>query len=340
MKKKPLVLIVTRSDDNHSIELVSTEIEKRGGCAIRLNSDQFPTEVSFSCKIGKAKTKRILHTPDSSFDLNEVSAVWYRRFNAGGRIPRNLGDTLAPCIDESRRALFGSIANLDCFHLDPLECVRRCDHKEWQVRRANELGLQVPETLFSNSPNDVKQFYMDQGGEIVCKMQSSFAIYRQGIENVVFTTPVSEADINDLNGLKYCPMIFQQMIPKSMELRTTIIGNKVLTASIDSQKQKNTRIDWRRDGIGLIKNWQEYELPKGIQKKLLTLLSELGLNYGTVDFAVTPKNELVFFEVNAVGEFMWLQDHPGLPIAEAIADVLLNPGDRRQLSLKSWNPLS
>jgi glutathione synthase/RimK-type ligase-like ATP-grasp enzyme len=226
-------------------------------------------------------------------------------------------------VAEARRTLFGTIAALGCFQLDPLESVRRTDHKELQVLRAAELGLDVPRTLFSNDPAEVRDFHDDLAGKVVTKMQSSFAIYRGGVENVVYTNLVKPGDLDDLSGLRFCPMIFQEHLEKSLELRVTVVGRKVMAASIDSQRAALTRIDWRRDGVGLIDQWKPYTLPWAVEQRLLTLLSSLGLNYGAADFVVTPEGRHVFLEVNAVGEFFWLERAPGLPISEAIADVLL-----------------
>jgi D-alanine-D-alanine ligase-like ATP-grasp enzyme len=54
------------------------------------------------------------------------------------------------------------------------------------------------------------------------------------------------------------------------------------------------------------------------------------LNYGAVDFILTPEGRYVFLEINPVGEFFWLESCPGLPISAAIADVLLGKAFRRE----------
>ena len=46
------------------------------------------------------------------------------------------------------------------------------------------------------------------------------------------------------------------------------------------------------------------------------------LNYGAIDIILTPDGQHVFLELNPCGEFFWLEVAPGLPISEAIADVL------------------
>jgi glutathione synthase/RimK-type ligase-like ATP-grasp enzyme len=321
------VLLITRSDDNTSIDAVASAIRRRGGAPIRVDTDRYPELVRISTRYEETRARRTLRLPEGTFDLGEVEAVWYRRFHAGAALPSALSDLRQPCVDEARRTLLGTIAALDCFQMDPLESVRRTDHKELQILRAAQLGLDVPRTLFSNDPDDVRDFYRDVGG-VVTKMQSSFAIYRGGVENVVFTNVVHPEDLDDLSGLRFCPMVFQEHLPKALELRVTVVGRKVMAASIDSQRSALTQVDWRRDGVGLLEDWRPYTLPESVERGLLALLSSLGLNYGAADFVVTPDGRHVFLEVNAVGEFFWLERAPGLPIAESIADILLGRAER------------
>lgn len=330
------VLIVTRSDDNRSIRMVSEAIRARGGTPVRLDSDRFPDEVRLATTYGAGGGARVIHTEEGSFDLEETTAVWYRRFHAGAALPASLGDTRTACVQESRRHLFGFIAGLPCFHLDPIESVRRTDHKELQIRRAVELGLDVPRTLFSNHPDSVREFFDAVDGRMISKMQHSFAIYREGIENVVFTNVMTAEHLEDLSGLKYCPMTFQELVDKAVELRVTVVGERVFCAQVDSQARDVTAVDWRRDGVGLIREWTPYTLPADTERALLALVSELGLNYAAADFIVTPEGRHVFLEVNAVGEFFWLQESPGFPICESIADVLLGRAPRRAVDTAAW----
>ena len=83
------------------------------------------------------------------------------------------------------------------------------------------------------------------------------------------------------------------------------------------------RSDWRRKGLALLKEWQPYQLPQALETKLLKLLNYFGLNYGAIDLIFTPDERYVFLEVNPVGEFFWLEKYSGLPISQAIAELLL-----------------
>lgn len=323
MKKK--VLIVTRSDDNDCVEWLREELQRRGAEGVRLDTDRYPAEVQLSTALEGKRTRRVLTIGGQRHDLNGLTSLWYRRFFAGGNLPESLGDLRDPSVEESRRTLYGSIAAMGCFELDPLRCVRAADAKELQLQRARAFGLEVPRTLFTNDPREVKLFLKACGGELITKMQNSFAVYRGGRELVVYTTRLTARDLDGLEGLKHCPMTFQELLPKKVELRATVVGKRVFTAAIDSQQSEKAKVDWRKDGLGLIDAWVPYALPRPIERALLKLTKSFGLNYAAADFVVTPKGKHVFLEFNAGGEFFWLQRRPGLPIVQALADVLLEP---------------
>ncbi|MGF1988609.1 MAG: MvdD family ATP-grasp ribosomal peptide maturase [Nostoc sp. ZfuVER08] len=319
------ILIITHSQDNESIPLVMQAIADQGGKAFRFDTDRFPTEIQLDVYYGK--TERVtLSVDDQTLDLNEVSAVWYRRIAIGSRIPDSMDRQLRQAsLKESRVTIEGMIASIQGFHLDPLPNIRRAENKQLQLQIARKIGLDTPRTLTTNNPLAVKQFAQECHQGIITKMLSSFAIYdEQGREKVVFTNPISSEDLENLNGLRFCPMTFQEKIPKALELRTTIVGKRVLTAAVDSQALDKARYDWRKQGIALLDAWEAYTLPEDVEEKLLKLMAEFRLNYGAIDILLTPDNRYVFLEVNPVGEFFWLERHPQLPISKAIAEVLQN----------------
>jgi len=52
-------------------------------------------------------------------------------------------------------------------------------------------------------------------------------------------------------------------------------------------------------------------------------MRRLGLEYGAIDMRVTPDGEYVFLKVNPAGQFLYVENSAGLPIADAMADHLL-----------------
>lgn len=322
------VLIITRSDDNVSPARVAAAVEARGVRAYRLDTDRFPTEIRVSIDDQPdAPTRGRISGPAGDVTLEEITSVYYRRFNVGARIPSELEPPLrAPSVEESRRVLHGLLAVLSAsgaFGLDRIDVVRRAENKPLQMALARRHGLDTPRTLVSNDPAAVRAFAARQPAGIIAKMMASFAVYDEaGRENVVFTNPVRDEDLADLDGLSLCPMTFQERLPKALELRVTVVGDRVMAASIDSQALPRARSDWRREGVALLNEWRHYELPPAVRAGALALMGALGLHYGAFDFIVTPDGRHVFLEVNPCGEFMWLLERPGLPIDEALADLL------------------
>jgi MvdD family ATP-grasp ribosomal peptide maturase len=319
------VLIITHSQDNESIDLVSQAIEGRGEIAIRFDTDRFPTEVQLDL-LYSGEIERLLLTQDGEeFDLSEVSGVWYRRLNIGGKIPADMDAQFrAASIQESRVTVFGLITSLRAFHLDSIPVIRKVENKQLQLQVAREIGLDTPRTLITNKPEAVRDFARNCKTEIITKMMASFAIYDEdGQERVVFTNPIKDEDLEYLDGLKFCPMTFQELLPKEVELRVTIVGKQVFCAAVDSQKLDRAKFDWRKEGIALLDAWYPYPLPTDIETKLLQFMEYFGLHYGAIDIIVTTDGRYVFLEVNPVGEFFWLELYAGLPISNAIADVLI-----------------
>lgn len=321
------VLIVTFSQDNESIPLVIKAIEASGEQAFRFDTDRFPTEVQLDIYHGESE-RGIITDGEQTLDLNEVSSVWYRRMRYGDKIPNTMDKQFREAsIKESRATVRGLIASIKGFHFDKMSNVDLTNNKQLQLQVAREIGLLTPRTLTSNNPKAVKQFASEcQEQGIVTKMLSSFAIFgERGEEFVVFTNPVTDDDLENLDGLRFCPMTFQENVPKALELRTTIVGSRVFTAAIDSQSLERANYDWRKEGRALCKSWEPYDLPEDVEKKLLKLMAYFGLNYGAIDIIVTPNGRYIFLEINPVGEFFWLElFSPHFPISQTIAEILLN----------------
>jgi MvdD family ATP-grasp ribosomal peptide maturase len=326
------ILIITHSDDNDSIERVTEAIARKGGHTIRFDTDRYPTDVRLTAYYGTSGDERLtLTNEEGEFDLREVTAIWHRRLRLGAHLPAGLDEQLRHAsLGEARAAAHGMLASLKAFRMDHLHHIRHAENKQLQLQLARELGMDIPRTLTTNDPNAVHAFAKSCEGGIVTKMLSAFAIYEEGKELVVFTNPVKPEDLADLSGLSLCPATFQELIPKSLEIRVTVVGHRVMSAAIDSQVSARAAHDWRREGARMLQDWQPYQLPLEVEEKILRLMDYFSLNYGAIDIILTPDDRHVFLELNPCGEFFWLEQTPGLPISDAIADLLLEHSHRRQ----------
>ena len=326
------VLIVTHSRDHHCTPLITRALMARGATPWCFETDLFPSAVQLSLQADSRQQTLLLKTPLGQLDLAELQSCYYRRLRIGGGIPDSVPPAYREAAQkESRAQVLGLLHSLDCFQLDGYEKVRRADHKQLQLKVASHLGLEIPDSLSTNDPQAVRDFFASHPQGIVGKMLSSFSIYEEGQEKVMFTNRIRAEDLEHLGGLQHGPMTFQALVPKALELRVTIVGERVFAAAIDSQVNERAQTDWRREGRRMLQDWRRHTLPGDIEAKLLALMDAFGLNYGAMDLILTPDGRHVFLELNPAGEFMWLEQHPGLPIADALADVLIGQAPRRSL---------
>jgi len=141
---------------------------------------------------------------------------------------------------------------------------------------------------------------------------------------MLYTNIVSEEELKMyLEDISLSPIMAQEYIHKKIELRITIIGEKIFTCAIHSQDSCCTKIDWRHYDFKNVRH-ERYQLPERIEKQLLKLMKILDLNFGAIDMILTPNGEYVFLEVNPSGQWGWIENLTGMPISKSIAELLVS----------------
>jgi hypothetical protein len=74
--------------------------------------------------------------------------------------------------------------------------------------------------------------------------------------------------------------------------------------------------------------YEVIEPPDTVRHGITALMRRPGLVYGALDFVITPGGDWIFLEINAGGQFGWLEDATGIPVTAALADIL-TAGDGR-----------
>ncbi len=323
------ILIFSHSKDNHATQTVIDKLKMKGAEGIRFDTDHYPTDICVSSRLENNVWFKQIRSGKTKLNLNEINAIWYRRWYTGYNIPRQLGNRRPHCIDESVRTLYGTIASMPVYQLDRWVKIRAADFKELQAHRAAEAGLSQPATLFSNDPEEVKEFVLASPNGAITKMQSMFAIYEEGQEKVIFTNEINDKHLKKLDGLKYSPMLFQHKITNQADIRSTVIGDKVLSAILYKNDRQYKGIDWRAKGNQLVDNWQPYQLPQDIETKLISLVKSYQLGYAACDFVLDENGIHQFLEINACGEWCWIAESTKLPFAETLADHLITMAENK-----------
>ena len=318
------ILVCTASTvKDPGVDMVIRAIEARGANAFRLETDLFPTDLRLT--IGWDKKDRLLISDsERELDLSQVSAVWIRHTDTGDKLPDDLdpGHREAARL-ESDSTIWGLLECLNVFQLDPPESLRRAPYKPRQLQLARQMGLEIPRTLITNSPQEVRDFAKTCRHGLIAKMidGSSVSVETDQGSSPVYTRHLSAEDLTDLDSLSLCPMIFQELVPKALELRITVVGARLFVAAVDSTVSTIGANDWRKDK-DLVQKFRPFDhCPEAILECILAMLDRLALNFATIDMIVTPDGRYVFLEFNTISYFDFVENATGLPISGAIADL-------------------
>lgn len=318
-----MILILTSPVDPHA-DRVERKLRARNVEVFRFDPARFPADASLSLGYGPDGTATgKLRADGTTIDLSATRAAWYRR---PGRPVADVGitDTATRAFveEESATVVQDAWASLPIAWLPaPRHILRWAQRKATQLRIAGQLGFELPPTLISNDPADFLAFYQEHNGQVVSKLAAFTHIPEIDRAFARYTEVVSTRDIGYADGIRFCPMIFQAYVSKRVEVRVTVVGSELFAAEIASQTTHHTRHDWRHYDPTATPI-SAHTLPLDLAERCTRLVACLGLRYGAIDLVLTPDGRYVFLEINPNGQYLWIEDATGLPISDAICDLL------------------
>ncbi|MEV0622433.1 MvdC/MvdD family ATP grasp protein [Nonomuraea sp. NPDC050404] len=317
------VLILT--DDTDSVaERVAVELIDREVPVITMDTSQFPLLISIAAHIesGSDGWAGVINTPHGEVNLAQVGAIYHRRptqftMDEGMSAPER-----AFAYSEARYGFGGVLTALrqsGCLWVNDPMAAMRAEYKPVQLVTAARIGLKIPKTIITSSPEEAFAWAKDIGKPIIYKPLGGIWHADEGKVRVVYTTPIS--DLTELRdpALGRTAQMFQERIDKACEARAVVVGNEVLTVRIDAGSEQG-EIDWRSDYDSL--SYERIDLPRAFQDRLVELHKRLNLVYGAVDLIQSADGQWHFLETNQSGEWGWLNLKTGLPVHKAMADVL------------------
>jgi len=147
-------------------------------------------------------------------------------------------------------------------------------------------------------------------------------VYPDGNESgVAIPTSVVELTSHLLEGVPLAPGIYQERIFKKSEVRVTFFGNKLFAVEIDVLGVQD--VDIRSHIVHL--RHTAICLPVEIESACRKMVAHFGLLYAAIDLVRSVEGVYYFLEINPNGQWAWLEKKTGLPMADALIDLLLNP---------------
>jgi len=311
------VLVVTATDDT-TADRVCAALDGRGAGHIRFDLADFPVHASFSASTGTGSpwTGR-LALDGRTVDVDDITAVYYRKPGAF-RFPDSLSDQARQFARrEARHGLGGFLLSLPVRWVSHPSLIADAENKPAQLRVADTVGLSIPETLITNDVGSAREFAA-RVGRVVYKPLSAPFVRAGDTVKLVYTSLVS-ADLFDATQIGFTVAQFQQWVPKKFEVRATAVGDRVFAAAIHAGSDAGY-VDWRSDYANL--RYEVVEVPDEVTRAVVGYLDRFGLAFGAFDFVVDLDGRWWFLECNPNGQWGWIEEETGLPIAAAIADAL------------------
>jgi glutathione synthase/RimK-type ligase-like ATP-grasp enzyme len=316
-----MLLIFTDEFDSH-VDYTLPKLIQSGIPFFRLNLNVAAlktTQMTFFEYVWTIKTK------EGNVSNKEISCVWCRRpFVELMLEEQDIQDTdFKIWKNEWNKTLLGlynSLSNVKW--LNPLRKAYKGENKYYQMTIADQIGFKLPEMIVTNDKQKLIDFALTNE-PVVLKLMSQEIYNDNNTFKGFYVNKILAKDLADFENYGENPIVLQKYIQKAYEVRYTVVGKKHFVCRIESQKSNSAKEDWRRYDIPNTPH-VEMDPPQYIKDKVDKFLDVLQIEYGALDFIVTPDNEWIFLEINCMGQWLWIENLTGLKISDAIVEWISN----------------
>lgn len=311
-----MLLLITNQLD-FAADYLALRLEERGVPFFRLNAEEL-AQHQYVFELTKAGCRRVVETPHQQLNLAEVIGVWYRRLILPPRNEHVAPDFQPYVQGELRAYVEGLVVDSGATWVNPLHATAKAERKLYQLRVARELGFNVPRTWSTNSAMSI-QSALATGVPLVIKPILHGLLPGTEHHRAVYTRrlpPDKELSVDDIAA---CPSLVQEEIPRGKDLRLTFFGRLGFGAEISWDS--SAVVDWRSHEAD--PTFRPYAIPEALSNRCERLMKELALRYAAFDFILSANGEPYFLELNPAGEFAWIEEGLGMPMRDALIDLLL-----------------
>ena len=309
-----MIAIVSNHLDEHA-QAVQVELSRRNARSQLIDLAEFPQRLGLSMTYDDGGRSFAFGCAEGGLDLDDCGAIWWRRPQSpeiSPRIPRDSHRQFA--YNECAEALQGLWHAVEPFWINDPARDHVAQRKAYQLRVAQDVGLTIPVTLITNCSRAASEFVARRGHQRV--IYKSFSALESEWRE---TRLLAEDEVQLLDNVQYAPVIFQEYIEASVDLRVTIVGEEIFAAAIHSQ-DTSYKVDCRIDIASA--RIEATTLPDNVQEQLHALMRAMGLVYGAIDMRRTPDGRYIFLEINPAGQWLFIEHYSGQPITATLARLL------------------
>lgn len=308
-----MILVISHQRDDHAAEVLET-LRRLGHPAVLVDTARFPQEIAVRQTFHEGNISFDISVDGRDVNLSNCRAGWWRRPQSYGLHPGMAPDVAAFSYSECHETMAGMWAALPLRWVNPPYLDEVAHHKPFQLALAPAVGLSTPRTLITNDPAAARRFVEEVG-----RGRTIYKTFIATEQNWRETRIVQSEEMAILDSVSLAPVIFQEFVPATEDLRVTVIGEEIFPASIRSASG-GYAVDYRMDLSGA--SFRPTQLEPETEKGIRALMQRLGLYYGAIDFRRTAQGEEIFLEINPAGEWLFIEERTGQPMTQAMAHLL------------------
>ena len=300
MKKQ--ILMITSSNDLTCDYLIASYSD---ASFFRLDFDRFS---KYEMEVGEDGFH--IESNEGSIDSQSCQSIYYRK-----PVAENLcgvfEEKYHSFVHKEAYSLVEGIAeSFEGRCLTRPSVMRRANNKAVQLILAKQIGFKLPLSSITNCPSNI---VAAGKGDRIVKPLAIGTVVSDGVKEFVQTNIFDERISTE--NLKYSPAYFQEYINKDYEVRSTFVGEVEFSVRILSEN----KVDWRKMNNTIL--YEEARLPDEIYSMCVTFMKKLNMSFGCFDFIVR-NDEFYFLEMNANGQWAWLEREVGVQISKKIVGYL------------------
>lgn len=294
------------------VSLLSEALEALGEPYLMLNQRKLKN-ASIRVRIENNRLAGILSYNGIDYPLADFSGI-YIRFIDELSLPELKGlDGEHPDLKNYRHfqnTLLDYLEVADCRVVNPYSKMASNNSKPYQAQIAVEQGFLIPETLITNKPKAVEEFW-SQHPQMIYKSIS-------GVRSIV--KKMDDDDWVKIHKIKNCPVQFQQQV-QGYDVRVHVIGELTVATRISTSNTDYRYINSDNSEYTIL---EPFSLQPELNEKCIALSKALGLNFSGIDLRITDTDEVYCFEVNPCPGYSYYEKNTSQEISVLLAEYLSN----------------
>lgn len=314
----PKVLILTKKQDLEA-DLIGIKLLKDGIEYIKINEEDIPLDFGVEFRVGNKK-EILLKLRDKEISVENIKVVLFRYFDP--KFLKYLDGLHQIFFEQQWYQVFNCLqTSLKCQWINDPKNTFESENRLYQLLVAQEIGLKIPDTSITNIPLSGIKFFDQCSKGIIAKVLHHHEIIYEEYSHRFPTSVINSNHLLESDELKYAPVILQERIDISEEIRITVVNQGVYPVRITASKYKNNYSDLHKIEERFL-NFEQIGLEKNLEKLCINLNREMGLLLSSIDLVVNKKGEIYFLEINPIGDWNWLEKHVDLGITDSVSELI------------------